>query len=361
MVHDDKPELLIIAKAQFGYHVGTYYYCRFAAKHVRITYVGFDTGRPKVCLDGVRVRYVPYKGRKLHRGLRLLGVFTHEIKRHQGIVFIMYFPGCSVLQCLCQGKRVIVDIRTGSVSPSAPVRWWRNRMVRWECRFFRNVSVVSQSLADHLHLPADKTCILPLGGEKIAVAPKRFDRLDLLYVGTLTGRRIEDTIVGFKRFLQDYGARIALTYTIVGDGHQGQLEGLRRMVHRKHLDRFVRLPGYVHRTQLQETFDNCNVGISYVPINGAYDCQPVTKTFEYILAGMPVIATATVENKRVVNRLNGVLIQDTPESFYGGLEAVYVRRKQFNSKAIQRSGGKFSWDRIVNNDFVPYIQSICQS
>jgi len=41
-----------------------------------------------------------------------------------------------------------------------------------------------------------------------------------------------------------------------------------------------------------------------------YDCQPATKTFEYILSGMVCIATSTYENKKLINNINGVLCND---------------------------------------------------
>lgn len=360
MAVDGKPELLILNRTQFGCHVGTYCFSKFAAKHLRITYVGFDTGRPKLHLDGVEVKYVAYRGRRFRRYLRLLVAFAREVRKCQGAIFIEYFPGCTVLRCLGPGPQMILDIRTGSICRNVYARWCENQIMQWESRRFRNISIVSHSLAERLHLPSERTHILPLGAEHMPAKAKRRDRLDLLYVGTLDGRRIEDTVVGFERFLRDYGAAIALTYTIVGDGHNGELERLRRMVQLKGLDDVVRLPGYVHRTRLESTFERCNVGVSYVPICDMYDCQPVTKTFEYIFAGMPVIATATSENTKVVNRINGVLIRDTPEGFYGGLKEVYARRHEFDSDKVRHCCPDASWDRIVNLNLVPYIQRICQ-
>lgn len=361
MTGDRKPELLILNRAQFGYHLGTYDQCKFAVTHLRITYVGFDKGLPRLHMKGVEIKYVAYKGRRLRRYLRLLAVWAREVRKFRGAIFVAYFPGCSLLRLIGPRARMIVDVRAGSISRNRRVRGWEDRLMRWECRRFRYISVVSQSLAERLHLPERKTHILPLGADPMWVEAKRFDRLDLLYVGTLDGRRIEDTVLGFERFLQDYGGKIALTYTVVGYSHNGELEKLRQMVRVKGLDDVVHLPGFVHRTHLQEVFGRCNVGVSYVPISDIYDCQPATKTFEYIFAGMPVIATATTENKKVVSRLNGVLIPDTPEGFYDGLEEVYARRREFDSGRIRSCCPESSWDRIVSSKFVPYIQDVCQS
>lgn len=351
-------ELLILNRTQFGYLQDAYYYCKLAADRFRIRYVGFDTGRPKLHLDGVEVKYVAYTGRKSRRYLRLLMAFVQEVRKCRGAIFIEYFPGCSLLACLGPRARMILDVRTGSISRDPRVRRWANRLTRWESCFFRKVLVVSDGLAKRLGLPSNRTRVLPLGAEAMPLKPKRFDRLDLLYVGTLNGRRMEDTVIGFERFLQDHGRGIDLTYTIVGDGPNGQLDALRRMVRRKGLDQRVHLPGYVHKSQLQDTFERCNVGVSYVPINDIYDCQPVTKTFEYIVAGMPVIATATTENKRVIRKSNGVLIQDCPDGFYHGLKEIYEGRSEFDSERVRLSCPECSWDRIVDLHLIPSLESL---
>ncbi|MDY0354983.1 MAG: glycosyltransferase [Sedimentisphaerales bacterium] len=360
MADDDRQELLILNRTQFGYHLDTYHYAKFGAKRLRITYMGFDTGRPRLALNGVLVKYVRYKGPKCLRYVRLLVACVREVRRCRGAAFINYFPGCSVLRCFGSRARMIVDIRTGSIHPKAPVRRWWNRLIRWESCWFRHVSVVSSGLAEHLGLCAGKVHILPLGAERMSIPAKRFDCLDLLYVGTLDGRRIEDTVIGLERFLCNGGRGVPLAYTIVGEGPKGQLDALRRLVRDRGLEGIVHLLGYVHRTRLNELFRRCSVGVAYVPINDIYDCQPVTKTFEYLFAGMPVIATATAENRKVVGRSNGVLIQDTPGDFCRGLKEVYDRRHRFDSETIRRCCAESSWDRIVDLNFVPYIQAICQ-
>lgn len=358
MAVNEKLELLFLNRTQFGYHLTTYYFCKLAAGDLCITHVGFDTGSPKLHAEAVRVKYVQYEGRKLRRYLRLLRAFMQEVRKCNGVIFLEYFPGCSILRCGQRRSRMVVDIRTGSISQNVAVRKLQDRLMRWECCRFENISIISKSLAKRLRLPLDRTHVLPLGAEQMEARPRRYDRLDLLYVGTFDGRRIEDTVVGVDRFLRHRESRIDLTYTIVGNGHNGELQKLRQMVHSKGLDDVVRLPGYIHRTQLQDIFDRCNVGISYVPMSDAYDCQPVTKTLEYIFAGMPVIATATTENKKVVNESNGVLIRDTPEDFCRGLEEMCQRRHQYDPEAIQRSCPECSWHRIVHRNFIPYIEEI---
>lgn len=352
--------LLILSRAQFGYDL-YYYYCKWGGDRLEITYVGFDVGRPRIVLPGIDVTYVSCKGVKPIRFLKLALAFLREAQRGHDVVLIKYFLGCSLFRLLSLHHRAVLDVRTGCVGRSPFKRMWENLLMRAECRLFPHILTISPGLVERFSLPQRKTQVVPLGAEQLAMKAKRFDELHLLYVGTLDGRRIEDTVLGFGRFAQEYGDSVKLSYTIVGDGHNEELEGLRRMVRLKGLQDTVHLPGYVHKTQLQDTFEHCNVGISYVPMSDIYDCQPVTKTFEYVFAGMPVIATATTENSKVVNRLNGVLIQDTPEGVYRGLEEVYARRDEFDSEKIRLSCPESSWDRIVGRNLVPYVQNICQS
>jgi len=80
-----------------------------------------------------------------------------------------------------------------------------------------------------------------------------------------------------------------------------------------------------------------------------FDSQPVTKTFDYLLAGMPVIATATSENKIVINENNGVLIDDTIEGFASGVEEVIIKKDRYKSQTIRETSQIYHWQLIVSN------------
>ena len=86
-----------------------------------------------------------------------------------------------------------------------------------------------------------------------------------------------------------------------------------------------------------------------------FDCQPPTKTFEYLLSGMPVIATATYENSLVVNDGNGVLINDTADSFCEGLEKLANNRVVYNSEKILTTCKQYTWENIIHNDLKSYL------
>jgi glycosyltransferase involved in cell wall biosynthesis len=95
-----------------------------------------------------------------------------------------------------------------------------------------------------------------------------------------------------------------------------------------------------------------------VPMTPYFEYQPVTKLFEYMLSGMPVIATNTYENRLIVNENNGVLINDTSEDFCNGLLTIYNKRNSFNSSEIRRSVESYTWGNIVNTNLKPYLMGL---
>jgi glycosyltransferase involved in cell wall biosynthesis len=124
------------------------------------------------------------------------------------------------------------------------------------------------------------------------------------------------------------------------------------------LGEIVELSGYIQRDELDSYFSRANVGVSYVPITDYYNFQPVTKTYEYFLAGLPVIATATYEHKRIIEPHNGVLILNTPQSFAQGLENIYQQRENFRAENIRHQAAQFSYAHIVDTHLVGHLRAV---
>ena len=99
-------------------------------------------------------------------------------------------------------------------------------------------------------------------------------------------------------------------------------------------------------------------GVAFIPGDKHYQVQPATKIFEYLLAGMVVIATQTYENTRVINDSNGVLTDDTAEGFAAGLEKLMEKRMSFKSPAIRDGIGEYAWQRIVAENLLPYLTGL---
>ena len=344
-----KKRILIITRNQFGHHVDGYYYCKYLRDRFDITYLCWDYGLPRVAMQGVNVKYIPRCGARVRRYAQFLRAAISEARENYDVCFLKYFAGCSLLRLCNPGGTCVFDVRTGDISENYFVRHVADWILRFESRCFRNITVISESLARKLGFPNNKTYVLPLGADIISDRDKSLDELRLLYVGTLENRNIDETVRGFERFYREFGNKVKMEYKIIGAGYRQEEKLLSDMVKEMGLEGVVQVLGYIPHDELHSYFDSQNIGISYIPITEYFDCQPPTKTFEYILSGMPVIATATSENKKVIDAGNGVVIQDNALDFYEGLKTILGRKEEYNSSQIRESCKQYTWESIVKN------------
>jgi len=354
----NKRKLVIIDQRQFGYHTGNYHYCKYLKNDFKVVYICWNQNYQKINMPDVRVIYVNRKRNMIFRSLLFLRHAINELDNDPAVVFIKYFKTVSLTLRLLRPTHIFVlDIRTGSVHKNQIIRKLHDTRLKLEARFFKNVTVISESLAEKLSI-SHKAHILPLGADVISSKNKTFKELNLLYVGTLHNRNIEITIHGFKKFYDEFKNQITITYTIIGSGPNNEEVGLRDIVAKFGISEAVKMTGQIPHNQLASFFDNSNIGISYVPLTDYYDVQPVTKTFEYLLSGMPVIATNTSENRKVINQENGILVGETPENFYSGLKEIYRKREMFDSEKIRESSRDYTWENIVRNNMKKYFDRI---
>jgi len=280
-----------------------------------------------------------------------------QIKRINADIYIVnIFPFCFLIRVFHPLLNIVLDIRSGGVNRKKIFRILRNKRLKINHLIFGRSVILSESLAKRLNLNPAKYHVIPLGSEVLSTIRKSFDDLKLFYIGSLNFRRIHETLLGYKQFLERNYCE-GTCYTIVGFGSVEEEELLINTIRGKNLDNYVKFLGRKSHHEIKDVFDTHNVGISYVPITEYYDVQPPTKTFEYLCSGMAVIATATYENSRVINKNNGVLIKDTAEDFRKGLEEIFRNRKLYDSAIISRDANKYTWEYIVDNYYVPYIEA----
>ena len=359
--------VMIICREPFGCITDTLKLCEYIRHKHEVSFLGFDslgskqegTG-PLVTVQGVQVDSVSANGSPLLRSIRFVRRCIGEAGKEYDLVYIYYFLGCSLIRLLNPAKTVVVDFRTCSVTQSRVGRLIRNALMRVEASCFQWVIVISEHLREKFALFSPGAHIVPLGADRFEFPNTLRESLHLLYIGTLSGRKIEETIDAFSRFYKDFGDKLSLRYTVIGDGQPGQRPALLEMAKKLGVLAVMEIPGYIPHDQLKEYFGRCNVGVSYVPITAYYDHQPPTKTFEYLLAGMPVIATDTRANRRIISDINGVLVRDTPDAFYAGLCKLAQRRCSYDAAAIRESVADRTWENIMVNNAIPHLENIQQ-
>ena len=353
-------KLLIINPGQFGYKAGYYYYCKYLRNDFDITFLCCDRELDKLKIDGVNVKYVSFEGNKIRRYCRWLNAVIKEaLEGDYDIIFLVYFKLCFIIGLLFKTKKIILDIRTGSIKQNRIKNYLQNIQLKFESFFFRTITILSKELVSVIGLNKKKCHLLPLGSEFLSLHNKNFQELNLLYVGTFNSRRIHETIVGLKLFLENNSEfKEKISYNIFGFGSEDELHLIHKTIEVNYLKDVVKFHGRKNHKELQYYFDNCNIGISYVPMTDYYDYQPPTKTFESILSGMVCIATKTYENSKLINNRNGVLCDDTPESFARALEQVYNRRDTFHSEQIRNTLKNFTWENIVEKNLKIFLKEV---
>jgi glycosyltransferase involved in cell wall biosynthesis len=355
--------VILASPDQYGYFTIYYNYAKYLSREFNVIYICFDQGEIKFKeSEKIKVVYVELAGNKILRILKYYNAIVRIFKSNTSSKLILkYYFFSSLLNLFLPRKNLILDIRTGYTSLVRFKTFFFNSIIRIEAFPFKRIITLSESLREKLKLQIKKTIIIPLGADQIVSQPKIFDKLVLLYIGTLTSRNIGQTIEGLAQFIKNEGKNMEIEYYIVGGGKPLEVKELNDTINNNDLQNTVHYVGQVYGEKLKWFFLNCNIGVSYIPMIRDYDCQPATKTIEYLMAGMPVLATNTYENKVTVNENNGVLIKDTSEDFCIGLSTIYNKRNSFKSSEIRKSVESLTWENIINTNLKPYLLGLIEN
>ena len=350
-------KLLIIDKHQFGYLTDSYKWCQYLKDKFDITVVCLDIGKKKIPLNGIKIKYIKGSNIKALKGFIYILFCLWYIFLFKGKIIVIYFEYCKLLKQIFFWKPMLLDIRTLSVSQDIKARIKNDKKRIATCKLYDTISVISEGIKQKINLPYKNIFILPLGADVISNKIKNFQAINLLYVGTLNNRNIEKTIEGFFLFKKKYPF-IDISYDIIGDGNNNELDYLNDIINKYKLSQFIILHGRIPYTQLEYFFSKCNIGVSFVPLTEYYNYQPPTKTFEYILSGLYTIATVTYANKELINEDNGILIKDTADDFANALYSISLKIDSINENAIRNSLKEYSWKNIVNKHLCSILSSL---
>jgi hypothetical protein len=338
----------------------SYYFCKYSSEF-EIIYICFDIGKEKLKLPNVKCIYISSKNNLIMRFLRFFYACIKEIhKKGYDPIFLVHFPGAFLIRLLNPFKRITFDVRTSDISKNKYKRYLLNLLLRIDTIVFNEITIISENLAQKLKIPSRKYTILPLGSEKVNINYKKFENeLHLLYIGTFNGRELGKTIKGFKIFHDKNKDSIKMSYTIIGSGNYAEINKIINQINEYNLNNIIHLPGYIHKEKVNTYISNSNLGVAFVPITEYYNAQPVTKVFDFVLAGLPVIATKTDENLKIVNEDNGILIDDNENDFLVGLEYFFKHKNKFKDpEKIKSTLKEYEWENITNSVFIPKLTKL---
>lgn len=351
-----KPELAIVNIYQLGYHTDTYNYCLYLRDDFKITYISFHQGFENIIIEGIDTVYIPQR-RGFWNLIKGYIQFAKLLRQHKpDITFLFYARFISMVKVFGPCCPYIFDIRTGFLKNKTYARRIWNLLLWVESLFFKSITIISEGLRRQLNIPLGKCNLLPLGGNVIDEI-KEFSNLNLIYIGTFDQREVHVTIEGVALFKKKH-PDVPFHYDIVGYGTNIVEKQIETSISSLNLYHEITFHGRVPYDKIDIFLRNANLGIVYIPMKPYYDNQPSTKLFEFLLAGMPVIATNTSSNRSIISDLNGILIDDNAVGFSNGLEQVYKRTGIYNSKSIRNSVSEFSWEEIVKKHLKPLLYNL---
>lgn len=352
-----KQNLLIIDVNPFGALTDSVKWVEYLKSEWNITMICFaakDGGKTNV--EGFKLIQLRNFKRRQIKALCFLFYTIVYLIFYKGKIVVEYFPTCEIYKRLFPWKRMLVDVRTLSVSNDESVRKVHNARLVKTCAYYDKLTAISEGVAKQMCLP--NISVLPLGSDVISSINKTFtDAIRLIYVGTFTNRQIERTIEGVVVFHTEH-PEVPINYRIIGYGTNDEECLFRKIIEKNDATDYIEVVGKVSHEKLKPYFDKSNVGMSFVPITDYYNDQPPTKTYEYCLSGIYCIATATTINKSIINSHNGVLIDDTVQAVKNGMEHFWTNREKFSSTEIRKSLQECTWKNIVVNQFSPILKSL---
>lgn len=349
-------KVLFIHPTQFGYHTNAYKYCYYLRDKFDITFVCNDTGQEKITLKGINVIYAPNIEIRSISIIFFILTALFQVSIHKGKIFVFYFKWAAIIKKIFFRKKMILDIRSLAVVGTEKSRKKFDAKLIRTTKIFDCITIISEGLRKKIGVKKNKSIILPLGADHISINKKRYDELKLLYIGTLNNRDIHKTIEGLKIF-RDLYPKKPITYDIIGSGFGSEVEELKSLVNYYGLEESIFIHGNIPHVKLKPYFDNCNIGVSFIPLKDYYQYQPPTKTFEYILSGLFTIATSTKSNKEVIKNINGILIKDSALSFANSLHFCYENRKIMDSSLIRQSLINYRWINIIKTRLIPLLSN----
>jgi glycosyltransferase involved in cell wall biosynthesis len=274
-----------------------------------------------------------------------------------------------IIKLLTSSKAIFVYHTTSHPVSQSSVRIAKRKAIDIvQCLLMNAVIIQSEELKDRLPgiRSLRRSVIIPVGyngrlfyevsdksrGDMLSRIGCNSEAFILVYIGGMVRKRqLNKVVEGFARAKQVCKDIVLL---MIGDGES--LTEFQALSGALGVENDIIFTGQVPHENIIEYLAAADIGVSFVPINESYNYNPPLKTFEYLACGLPVIATRTVSNSKIVtDGLNGILIEDTAESLSQAILDVVRNRGKWDRMRMNasRSVVDFDFEKITRNLLIP--------
>jgi glycosyltransferase involved in cell wall biosynthesis len=212
-------------------------------------------------------------------------------------------------------------------------------------------TAITQEMVNYVKIPKDKLLSVWESGVELEEFekcyqsrkwPERNDPIKIIYIGTITKERnIEAAINAAKKALE-MGFNIELN--IVGSGPHNRV--LKKLI-KDHSMKQIRIIDAVDRKNIPYMLANNHIGLLPFPDTPKMRVSSALKMFEYLAAGMPIIATKIVAHTNVLKEKKFVFWATNSDSksmveAIVGADRAREKLKELGGMALSHAEN-FSW------------------
>lgn len=355
-------KILLVTTNQFGYLVDYHrYYTYLKKKGHDVKFVCSDYKKERIEGNNPDIIYVPSVKNKINKHFTFMKAIVDADKQYNfDRIMIHVFPLVSLLSLFIKKQKIFLDIRTLSIHKKKYKRSFFDFLIKFASRIYMNTSSITDVAAKQLGLSSYK--LLPLGGAYFgnqhngtpenAIYNHIFENsyFIFIYVGTLFKRRIIECVQGFHAYMNKHPGTKA-RFVIIGTSPKNELNEINAYIEQHGLQDIVYTLGYIPQTRLSYFFNHSHCGIAFIPLTMPYPLQPTTKTYEYLVNGIPVIATATLDNIQMVETSKvpcGVIIKDNSEEIEKAVGIIHENKHLYKRDDIAREFNRYEWDNLFD-------------
>jgi len=303
--------------------------------------------------------------RKITHLIFLLKLISILKKERFDIVHIFNFPGVSLLPIFCKKKNRKWFMDVQSVTEEAGLKGiFYDNLTFLESMPFDGINVLNERMKNKLfgNKLLKKVKIVPLGANLKRFEEAKCDRsiwktcgikendFILVYIGQLDEHRRLKNVLDAFRIIDERFKNKNIKLVFIG-GKDDEIKKLRDKANSNFIAGKVFFLGLVSYERIPCFLKSADMGIAYIPKTVSYNIQPPLKTFEYLAASLPVVATNTDANLDILkDEVNGIVTSDKPEDFAEGVlkllnnDGLMLKLKRGAVDSIK----SYDWEDIVD-------------
>jgi len=191
---------------------------------------------------------------------------------------------------------------------------------------------LASDLIENYSISEDQIHLLPVG-----VDTNRFDarcpepgHLDLIYIGTIQPRRgIDEFVAGLPLLSDEQQANITLH--LYGGGDEEFIKNLEKRAASESFE--LQYYGQVPHEEIPEMLREADVGISPLPPLRAYQVSSPAKIFEYLAAGLPIVASDIAAHRAILDPEIAFIVKHDREDYADAIREILADKQHLTEMA----------------------------